>query len=107
MQSTEVSSWPDGEHSAEALGPKIQGNPLNLEHHICVPFNLEIPAFENIERNFEGLKKALADMKSKYSPTNIVEGIVFHHPDGRRAKIKISGKAIIVRQDNFVTISRR
>lgn len=88
MKNTEVSSWPDGEHSAEALGPKIQGNPLKLKHHICVPFNMEIPSFEGIDRNFEGLKKILTDMESRYSPTNLVEGIVFHHPDGRRAKIK-------------------
>jgi len=49
---------------------------------------MEIPSFEGIDRNFDGLKKVLSDMESKYSPTNLVEGIVFHHPDGRRAKIK-------------------
>lgn len=88
MQNTDVSTWSNGEHSAEALGPKIQGNPLNLGEHLCVPFNLEIPSFENLERSFDGLRAALVKMESKYSPTNLVEGIVFHHPDGRRAKIK-------------------
>ncbi len=88
MLNTDVSSWPDGEHSSEALGPKIQGNPLKLKEHICVPFDMEIPTFDNIERSFDGLKEALSEMESKYSPTNLVEGIVFHHVDGRRAKIK-------------------
>lgn len=88
VKSTEVEGWPDGEHSCEALGPKIQGNPLGLEKHVCVPFNLEIPAFDEIPRSFGGLEKALAELESKYSPEHLAEGIVFHHPDGRRAKIK-------------------
>lgn len=88
MQNTDVSEWPDGEHSSEALGPKIQGNPLNLKTHIVVPFNMEIPKFDGIDRSFDGLKSALAELESKFSPSNLVEGIVFHHPDGRRAKIK-------------------
>ena len=85
---TDVSRWPDGEHSCEALGPKIQGNPLGLTEHLCVPFNLEIPAYDEIPRSFQGLKSALKELESKYSPKQLAEGIVFHHPDGRRAKIK-------------------
>ena len=88
MQNTDLSEWPDGEHSAEALGPRIQGNPLGLKQHICVPFNLVIPKFEELDRSFDGLKQALKELESKYSPENLAEGIVFHHPDGRRAKIK-------------------
>lgn len=88
MRQTDVSQWPDGEHSTEALGPKIQGNPLGLEKHVCVPFNLEIPAYEELERTFDGLKLALASLESRFSASHLAEGIVFHHPDGRRAKIK-------------------
>ncbi|MEO1618355.1 MAG: hypothetical protein AAFV88_21060 [Planctomycetota bacterium] len=88
MQNTDLSEWPDGEHSAEALGPRIQGNPLGLEQHLCVPFNLVIPTFDELDRSFDGLKQALNELESKYSPENLAEGIVFHHPDGRRAKIK-------------------
>lgn len=88
MRNTNVSSWPDGEHSAEALGPKIQGNPLGLEKHLCAPFNLEIPTYEQLERSFEGFQAALARLESQFSPEHLAEGIVFHHPDGRRAKIK-------------------
>ena len=88
MRNTDVSGWPDGEHSAEALGPRIQGNPLGLEAHCCLPFNLGAPVYEMLPRNFEGLAKALAELESKLAPNHLAEGVVFHHPDGRRAKIK-------------------
>jgi hypothetical protein len=88
VKGTDVSGWPDGEHSAEALGPHVQGNPLGLEKEICVPFNLEIPAYDSVPRTFDGLKAFLASLDSKFSPGHPAEGIVFHHPDGRRAKIK-------------------
>ncbi len=85
---TDVSTWPDGEHSCEAMGPKIQGNGLGLDTHLCVPFNMEIPRFEGVPRTFEGFKAFLQHVDSKYAPGHVAEGIVFHHPDGRRAKIK-------------------
>lgn len=85
---TDTSGWADGEHPCEALGPKFQGNPLGLDQHLCVPFNLEIPTYENIPRDFDGLAQFLVEIESHYSPGNLAEGVVFHHPDGRRAKIK-------------------
>lgn len=88
MQNTDVASWPDGEHSAEALGPRIQGNPLGLEAHCCMPFNLNAPVYEALPRNFEALAEVLVELESKYAPSKLAEGVVFHHPDGRRAKIK-------------------
>jgi len=87
-RNTDVSQWPDGEHSCEALGPKIQGNGLGLTRHFCVPFNMEIPCFEDVPRSFEGFKTFLEQIDSQYAPGHLAEGIVFHHPDGRRAKIK-------------------
>lgn len=88
VNNTDVSEWPDNEHSCEALGPKIQGNPLNLEKHTCVPFNMDIPEFSDFPLDYNSMRQFLASMESKYCPGTIAEGIVFHHPDGRRAKIK-------------------
>jgi len=85
---TDTARWPDGEHACEALGPRIQSNPLGLERHTCVPFNLEIPIYQDVPRTYEGLWKLLLELESRFAPGHPAEGIVFHHPDGRRAKIK-------------------
>lgn len=68
-----------------ALSRPRTSRALELE---CVPFNLEIPEYENVPRNFDSLKAFLSTLESKYAPGHVAEGIVFHHPDGRRAKIK-------------------
>jgi len=80
--------WPDGEHPSEALGPNVQGNPLGIEKHLCLPFNLRAPVYENAPRSYAGLADWLLRAESIFSPGHLAEGIVFHHPDGRRAKIK-------------------
>lgn len=85
---TDVANWPDGEHPCEALGPRIQGNPLALADHVCVPFDLAAPAVVSVPRGYDELWEFLDGLESRYSPGNLAEGIVFHHPDGRRAKIK-------------------
>ncbi|MFE2413842.1 hypothetical protein ACFVSN_05825 [Kitasatospora sp. NPDC057904] len=85
---TDTTAWPDGEHSCEALGPRIQGNPLGVTEHHCVPFNLQVPVYQDVPRTYAGLRDYLAEMESRYTPGALAEGIVFHHPDGRRAKIK-------------------
>ncbi len=85
---TDVSDWPDGEHPCEALGPRIQGNPLGLDDHVCVPFNMAAPTLEEVPRDYDQLWDFLAQLESRYAPGHLAEGIVFHHPDGRRAKIK-------------------
>ncbi|MEV0326729.1 hypothetical protein AB0H63_09805 [Micromonospora echinospora] len=87
-RNTDVSDWPDGEHPCEALGPRVQGNPLGLEEHRCVPFNLCVPALPDAPRSYTGLREYLAGLESRFAPGHLAEGIVFHHPDGRRAKIK-------------------
>lgn len=87
-RSTSLKDWPDGEHACEALGPSIQGNPLGLTRHVCLPFNMQAPVYRDVPRTFEGLKACLRDLESSFSPGHHAEGLVFHHPDGRRAKIK-------------------
>jgi hypothetical protein len=88
VRGTDLRDWPDGEHAAEAMGPNVQGNPLGLPAHLCVPFNLRAPVYENVPRTYEGLRQLLARLESRYAPGHLAEGIVFHHPDGRRAKLK-------------------
>jgi hypothetical protein len=72
--------WEDGIY--EALGPKIQGNPEGYERHTLVrvvPYEAQL-VLADVPRTFEGLREYLA--------ARDVEGIVFHHADGRKAKIK-------------------
>lgn len=67
---------PDGTY--ELLGPRIQRNPEGYAEQVLIPHGAtEIPA---APRDFEGLRAYLADGR--------IEGIVWHHPDGRMAKIK-------------------
>lgn len=67
---------PDGTY--ELVGPKVQGNPENWPSHALVHHGIErIP---DAPRTFEGLKTFFAGKD--------IEGIVWHHPDGRMVKIK-------------------
>jgi hypothetical protein len=49
---------------------------------------LEIPVYKNVPRTYEDLRQFLENLDSLFSPGHLAEGIVFHHSDGRRAKIK-------------------
>jgi hypothetical protein len=67
---------PDGTY--ELVGPRINGNPEGYKMHWLVPHGahiLHVP-----ERSFEAIKA--------YLNNNTMEGIVWHHPDGRMVKIK-------------------
>lgn len=64
----------------ELCGPKVQGNPEQFEDHRLVPHGwLQMIAWP---RTFAAIKDAFAD------PLCDIEGIVWHHPDGRMVKIK-------------------
>jgi hypothetical protein len=67
---------PDGTY--ELVGPKIQGNPEKYLEHTLIPHGfatkLDAPrAYQEIKEWFRGKD---------------IEGIVWHHPDGRMVKIK-------------------
>lgn len=62
----------------ELCGPKVQGNPEKFSHHILIKHGHSI--LRRVPRDFDNLKKYLAN--------NDMEGIVWHHPDGRMVKIK-------------------
>lgn len=77
---TGADNWPDGTY--ELIGPKVQGNPEYSEFHLLIKHGGG-PAgpIDNVPRTFEGLREWMAGKD--------IEGIVFHHPDGRMGKIKL------------------
>lgn len=78
MEAFEGKLWADGTY--ELIGPKVQGNPEKSPLHRLVPHSL-CDAYPDAPRTFEGLQVWLAKRD--------IEGLVFHHPDGRMAKIKL------------------
>lgn len=66
----------------ELLGPKVQGNPEHARASLLVRHGEGMAGeIADVPRTFEGLREWLAGRD--------IEGIVFHHPDGRMAKIKL------------------
>lgn len=70
---------PDGTY--ELCGPKINGNKDKFESHTLVPHGKEI-----IHINYSTL--TLGYMANCFNAHDKIEGIVFHHPDGRMCKIR-------------------
>lgn len=68
---------PDGTY--ELCGPKIQGNPEKLSRHILLSHS-QATHYQGIKRTYDGIKDFLYEKD--------IEGLVFHHTDGRMAKIK-------------------
>lgn len=88
-KNADLSTVPDGEWSGEAIGPSIQGNPLNLDKHVVVLFSCgQAPIFENVPTIFEELKEWLPKQKSQYGKDCGIEGIVWHSDGKPIAKIK-------------------
>lgn len=69
------SEFPDGTY--ELCGPKVQRNPEGLGRHELVPHGAMLVL---APRSFQGLRE--------FFETAEIEGVVWHHPDGRMAKIK-------------------
>lgn len=64
----------------ELVGPKVQGNPEKVPMHTLIPHSM-CEVLSDAPRTFEGLRDWLAGRD--------IEGLVFHHQDGRMAKIKL------------------
>lgn len=62
----------------ELIGPKVNGNKEKLDRHELQRHGLYV--IENVPRSFNELKAWFANID--------IEGIVWHHPDGRMVKIK-------------------
>ena len=99
---------PDGQWFGELIGPKVNGNPYQLEKHLWIPFATQArdhlaykswgkypKTFESISGWFQTLmplfgykthgKEKVEKESEKYG---FVEGVVFTHPDGRMAKLR-------------------
>lgn len=76
LEALRDASLSDGTY--ELCGPKVQGNPEGLEKHILIPHGKEI--LNDAPRTFDALRE--------YFKTKNIEGIVWHHIDGRMVKIK-------------------
>jgi hypothetical protein len=63
----------------ELVGPKINGNPEGEAAHVLIT-HATAEVLDDAPRDFDGLAKWLHE--------HPYEGIVWHHPDGRMAKIK-------------------
>jgi hypothetical protein len=70
-------NWPDGTY--ELCGPKVQGNPERFKAHVLIA-HATATQYSNVSRTYDGLRDFLE--------AKDIEGLVFHHPDGRMAKIK-------------------
>lgn len=64
----------------ELVGPKVQGNPERFNAHSLLRHGACPVIIDDL--SFEGIKTYLKDRD--------IEGIVFHHPDGRMCKIRKS-----------------
>jgi len=62
----------------ELCGPRVQGNPEGFASHVLVRHGCEV--LGDAPRDWTGLRSYLANKD--------IEGIVWHHPDGRMVKIK-------------------
>lgn len=79
-----VARYPEGipDGTYEVCGPKIGtrhgANPEKLTGHVLIPHGKDV--LPDCPRSFAGLMDYLRDQA--------IEGIVWHHPDGRMVKIK-------------------
>jgi hypothetical protein len=69
----------DGEFTCELVGPKVQGNPERMETHVLLPHDSLRP-LDDCPRTF-------AELREWFRGKDI-EGVVWHHADGRMVKIK-------------------
>lgn len=73
-----ASGYEDGTY--ELIGPKVQGNPERVTKHELVQHGFGLAGPIDVPRDFDALAAFFAE--------HDIEGVVFHHQDGRMAKIK-------------------
>lgn len=73
-------SLPEGTY--ELVGPKVNGNPEGCRYH-RLERHANAEQFGDVPVDFEGLRDYVLGLAEEG-----MEGIVWHHPDGRMAKLK-------------------
>ena len=73
----EVDNISDGTY--ELCGPKIQGNPEGFDRHVLISHE-NAERLPDCPRDFDGIREFLK--------AGTIEGVVWHHEDGRMVKIK-------------------
>jgi len=94
-------NFTDGQYFGELIGPKLQGNPYKLDKHVWIPFesyaknHLAYKSWGKYPKDFETIsnwfKNDLFSLYHRRLYGTIVkpEGVVFYHPDGRFAKLRV------------------
>ena len=75
----------------ELLGPKVQGNPYGLPRHRLVPHGVcpeDLRPYEWHYASWVLDKPRYYHIEDALAALPDAEGIVFHHPDGRKAKVR-------------------
>jgi len=70
---------PPADGTYELVGPKVQGNPDGFDEHRLLE-HAALERYPDAPTDRAGLTEWLTD--------HAIEGLVWHHPDGRMAKIK-------------------
>lgn len=74
---------PSSRGTYELVGPKINGNPEGYEYHTLIRHaDAQVVPLAHCDLTFSQLAALMADARGHF------EGIVWHHPDGRMAKLK-------------------
>jgi hypothetical protein len=76
--------WPVGTY--ELIGPKVNGNPEHEEGHVLIThrFAEEVFVGPPAAYSYDLLRQEVVNLRDVYG----AEGVVWHHPDGRMAKLK-------------------
>lgn len=91
LESLALENYGDGvdelDGTYELLGPKVQKNPEGMQDHVLLRHADATPFI--VPRTYEGMRDLLAAFNQPGGNDGAgIEGFVFHHPDGRMAKIK-------------------
>lgn len=91
---------PPGQHFGELIGPGSQGNSYKIEKPLWIPFgtyaqkNLRYESWGKYPNDFESMNGWFKTLMPLYaghvgSESKFVEGVVFTHPSGRMAKLRV------------------